>query len=105
MKVLIVKTLACMASPGENNPRPAVTWLRLPALMVLGNFSFWEMPEELAVAKPVAKPATKLPTPRGEADAEEAYSKSYGFKAGDARYHCARCRRVEKQRGHRCGKK
>jgi hypothetical protein len=80
--VIIIKALCGLASPGYDNPRPAAVWLRLPALMVLANFTPWSVE---AKAKVKVK-TSKLPTPRGEADAEEAFQATYGFKAADARF-------------------
>lgn len=81
-KIVIIKALCGLASPGYDNPRPSASKIRVPALILLGNFTPWS-------AEPEAKVKVKvvtLPTPRGEADAEEVFEEAYGFKAKDARY-------------------
>ena len=81
-KIVIIKALCGLASPGYDNPRPAPSKVRVPALLLLANFTPWSAEPEVKVKVKVSK----LPTPRGEADAEEAFEESYGFKAKDARF-------------------
>ena len=88
-KIVIIKALCGLASPGYENPRPAVVWLRVPALMLLANFTPWSAESQSKVKVKV----TKLPTPRGQADAEEQFQESYGFKAKDARFNSREDRR------------
>ena len=94
--VVIIKALCGLCAGGYNNPRPAVVWLRGPALMVLGRFTPWAAEPE---AKPVAaKSAARLPRPGGELDAEEAFQQAYGFKSRDARYSSRADRRATARR-------
>jgi hypothetical protein len=109
MKVLIVKTLAQMASPGENNPRPAVVWLRLPALLVLFGRKTVALTLTLDAVLEAAKGPRQRSTRRwsylrpewdeGEGEAQEELLRLNAMQR--ARYE----RKFSSPRGHRCGKK
>lgn len=109
MRVNLVLAILGLASPGYDNPRPAVVWLRLPALLVL----FGRKAVELALALDAVLEAAKGPRHRStrrwsylrpEWDEGEAEVQEELYQV-NARQRARSERKLSSPRGHRCGKK